>query len=319
MDVPLNTISDLCDSFLVPFKPLLADESITDIWRNGNGKTFVAAGGRKRQVECLIEEEMLVVAIRQIGRLVSKAEISRKQPILDARLLDGSRINAVLFPLSQPGSQMSIRKFRMQYFTLERLVSMGSVHPDAAELLKDAVWGRKSILICGATGSGKTTMLNALVDMIDPEERLCIVEDTAELQVNRLENVVRLEERKEQPGVRAVSLRELVKATLRQAPDRIVLGEVRDGAAFDLVTAMTTGHDGTISTIHANTAAEALDRLVTLCQMADVNLGREVIERLIGHSLHFVVHMDRTRRLNEVLAVEGVAAGQFKTRRAWPL
>lgn len=311
----LDQVAELCGHFLEPFKPLLDDVQITDIWRNGNGTVHVAASGVKRPVDIRIDEGKLRVAIQAIGRMVCNAEISRNQPILDARLPDGSRINAVLFPLSQPGSTLSIRKFRMKHFSLDKLVEVGALEWVAANVLQAAVRRRESILVSGATGSGKTTVQNALVDLIDPLERVCIVEDTSELQAGLLTNVVRLKERKEQQGVRAVTMRELVRATLRQAPDRVIVGEVRGGEAFELITAMSTGHDGTLSTIHANSAGEALDRLVTCCQMADVKLSQDVIERLIARSLRWVVHMNRNRRVSEIIALDGaVKDGCFQTK-----
>lgn len=312
MPISIETVSELCRDFLEPLLPLLDDPEITDIHRNGNGTVFVKRQGLRQQVDCAISEDKLEIACIQIAHLVCNAEISgRTHPILDGRLADGSRINVVMAPISQPGIQLSIRKFNMKRFTLDELERIGSVAPEAAAQLRYAVKCRESILISGATDSGKTTLLNALLDLIPEDERLCVVEDTVELQL-RSQNVVRLEERKEQPGVTPVTLRQLVRATLRQAPDRIILGEVRGGEAYELITALSTGHGGSVCTIHANSATDALERLVSCCAESGIPLAENAFKRRIAGCLHYVVHMNQQRCLVELVEVEGVDAGEFE-------
>lgn len=320
MPVTLETISDLCASFLQPFQPLLQDELVTDICRNGNGAVFVEDRHGKRHVpDCRISEDTLEIACQTVARLVTGAEFSRNHPLLEARLPDGSRISAILKPISLPGTQLTIRKFSMGRFPLTQLVEIGSVSSEAAMLLIKAMEKRESILISGIPGSGKSTLMNALLEMIDPLERLGIIESPAEVQIS-LPNVTRLEERKEQHGVTPITMRDLVRVCLRQNCDRIIVGEVRGPEAFDLLTAMSTGHEGSISTIHANSAYEALDRLLTYASMAGIGVPDTVLRRLIAGSLKHVVQMVKApggRRLSEMITIEGLEDGRFKTKQVY--
>ena len=313
--IAIQTVTDLCRHFLKPLLPVLDDAEITDIWRNGNGTVFVKTGGVKRQMNIQISEEMLEIACKQIGTLVGNAEFDRNHPVLDARLPDGSRVHAVWGSVSLPGIQLAIRKFQMDRFTLDELLRIGALEEWVYKWLLATVSARQSLLISGGTGSGKTTLMNALLEEVDETERLCIIEDPAELQVSLLD-VVRFEARREQAGVTPVTVRDLVRACLRQMPDRIIVGEVRGGEAFDLMTAMSTGHDGSIGTIHGNSAADALDRLAVYCAMSGVPVPDRAMRQLIASSLDYVVHMDRhSRCVSEIVIVkeELDEYGQFRT------
>jgi pilus assembly protein CpaF len=253
-----------------------------------------------------LTERSLQVAIRNIARVLGD-EVSPERPILDARLPDGSRVAAVLAPCSVTGTILAIRKFHGQVLTAEELVRLGTLPPEVLDRLRIAVQNRQNILISGGTGSGKTTLLNALAAFIPSEERILVIEETSEIQLNA-DNLVRLEARREQPGLPAVTIRDLLKASLRLRPDRILLGEVRTGEAFDLLQAMNTGHEGCLSTIHADSAGKTLARLTTCVLMSGIDLPYKALRGQIADALHVVIHLSRSkgrRVVTEVLAVRG--------------
>ena len=219
-------------------------------------------------------------------------EIGEDRPLLDARLPDGSRVAAAFPPCSVGGAAMTIRKFQRHLFTLDELVRVGMVTKEIWMLLKDAILDQKNILISGGTGSGKTTLLNALVALIPPCERLVVIEDTAELQIGQ-PNRLRLEARRSLGEAPAVTIRELLRATLRHRPDRIIVGEVRGAEAFDLLQALNTGHGGSLTTIHANSVALAVNRLTTCAQMAQMGMPYQATRLQIADSIHLVVHVAR--------------------------
>src|SRR3954454_1188574 len=278
---------------LGPLEPLLADPSVDEVMVNGPDEVWVERRGRvERAPAAFASETELMHAIERVlaplGRRVDEAS-----PMCDARLPDGSRVNVIVPPLAVDGACMTIRRFRPQGFGLEDLVANGTLPLLVASFLGDCVRARASILISGGTGSGKTTTMNALSGAIPDGERIVTVEDAAELAL-RQEHVVRLEARP--PNVEGrgeVTIRALVRNALRMRPDRIVVGEVRGGEALDMLSALTTGHEGSLTTVHATSAGEALRRIETLALMADVGLPHEVIRDQIGAAIELVVHQRR--------------------------
>jgi pilus assembly protein CpaF len=235
-------------------------------------------------------------------------DVSEERPLLDARLPDGSRVAAAFPPCSIGGTALTIRKFQRHLFTLDELVRVGTIPDRLAVSLRVAVEQRKNILISGGTGSSKTTLLNALAGIIAQEDRLVVIEDTAELQIDQ-PNCLRLETRREQGDVAGVPIRDLLRATLRHRPDRIIVGEVRGAEAMDLLQALNTGHAGTLTTIHANSAALALNRLTNCVLMSDVALPFAAIRSEIADSIHLIVQIGRQRdggrAVTEILEVLG--------------
>ena len=246
--------------FLRPIAHLIEDPTITEIMVNGSGRIFVERAGQLELVPGVtVREHNLRVAVRNLARALGD-DVSDEQPLLDSRLPDGSRVAAALPPVSLGGTTLTIRKFQAQTFTAEQLVRLGTLTPQQLAVLRQAIEVRANILISGGTGTGKTTLLNALTAFLPAHDRLVLIEDTAELQLDT-PNLVRFEARREQAGLPAITIRDLLRATLRHRPDRILVGEVRGGEAFDLLQAFNTGHSGTLSTIHANSADQALRRV----------------------------------------------------------
>ena len=293
--------------FLRPIEHLILDETISEVMVNGNGRIFVERWGVLEEIVGLsIKEEVLQIAVKNIARRLGD-EIGGGRPILDSRLPDGSRVAAIFPPCSIGGTTLSIRKFASKLFSVDELERIGTLNADVSSLLRSAIASRKNILISGGTSTGKTTLLNALASLIDPADRLAVIEDTAELHLTQ-PNVVRLEARREVPGTPAVSMRDLLKATLRLRPDRILLGEVRGAEAFDLWQALNTGHSGTLATIHANSATQSLSRLATCVLQSDVQLPFHAIQSGIADSINLLVHIERRagkRIVGELLEVGG--------------
>jgi pilus assembly protein CpaF len=283
---------DLILPFLRPIEPLIRDGDISEIMVNGSGRIFVERHGELLAIpDTTIAEKSLQVAVRNIARTLGE-EINDEVPLLDARLPDGSRVAAAIPPCSRRGTTLTIRKFQSRRFTPGELVRIGTVPQHVMNHLKDAVEQRRNILISGGSGSGKTTMLNALASFIDPKERVVLIEDTSEIQIS-LENLVEFEARRERPGQRAVTIRDLLRATLRHRPDRIVLGEVRGGEAFDLLQALNTGHSGTLSTIHANSAEQAVTRFISCVLQSGIELPYRAIRSNIGDVVQLLLHIER--------------------------
>ena len=278
--------------FLRPIEHLILDTEISEIMVNGSGRVFVERHGDLEEIaDVRLTEKNLQVAVRNIARSLGD-EINEAQPLLDSRLPDGSRVAAVIPPCSIGGTTLTIRKFHSQRFTAEELVRIGSLTPALLDQLRSAIECRQNILISGGTGTGKTTLLNALANFIGNRERIVVIEDTAEIQLEK-PNLVRFEARREQAGIRAVTIRDLVRATLRHRPDRIVLGEVRGGEAFDLLQALNTGHSGTLSTIHANSAQQAIARLTSCVLQAGVDLPYAAIRANIADAIQLLLHIER--------------------------
>jgi pilus assembly protein CpaF len=291
--------------FLRPIEGLIRDPEISDIMVNGSSGVFIERFGQLQEVPVTISEKSLQVAVRNIARALGD-EISDEKPLLDSRLPDGSRVAAVFAPCAVTGTVLSIRKFHTSRYTAEELARIGTLTPELLAVLRRAVETQKNLLISGGTGTGKTTLLNALAEFIAPEERIIVIEDTSELQINK-RNLIRLEARREQPGVPAVTMGDLLKTTLRLRPDRILLGEVRRGEAFDLLQALNTGHSGTLSTIHANSAGQAIARFTTCVLQSGVELPYKAIRSNIAEALDLLVHIERRqgkRFVTQVLAIK---------------
>jgi pilus assembly protein CpaF len=231
--------------------------------------------------------------------------VSEEQPILDARLPDGSRVAAVFPPCSVAGTTLTIRKFQTRFFTAEELVRIGTMTPEVLSTLREAIGAGQNVLISGGTSTGKTTILNALATFLPADERIVVVEDTAELNLEHA-NLVRFEARREQPQSPAVTIRDLLRATLRHRPDRIIVGEVRGGEAFDLLQALNTGHAGSLSTIHANSAPQALARLASCALQGGIDLPYQALRQQIADAIPFVLHLarqDRRRVVQELMRI----------------
>lgn len=293
--------------YIEPIADLVLAEDVSEIMVNPDGRVFVERMGRLQEVPgCVLAADMLLVALENIARILGD-DISAEKPILDSRLADGSRVAAVVPPCSVGGPMLTIRKFTARAFTTEDLIRMGTLTEDLVELLASRIRARKNILLSGGTGTGKTTLLNILCDFIPDSDRIVIIEDTAEIQV-RKSNVGRLEARRGGNGVSAVTIGDLLKATLRHRPDRIIVGEVRGGEAFDLLQALNTGHSGTISTIHADSARRAVSRLMSCVLLSGVEIPPKAIKAQIAESFNLLVHIDRRegkRYVSHVLEVDG--------------
>jgi pilus assembly protein CpaF len=297
---------------LGPLQTLMEDESITDIMINGHENVFIERGGlvEKVEVNFVDENQVLEIAKRIAGRIGRRVDDS--VPLCDARLADGSRVNIVIPPIAIDGTSISIRKFKKQAIDFSQLVGFGAMSPEMAQLLMIASRCRLNILISGGTGSGKTTLLNALSQYIAEDERIVTIEDAAELRLQQ-PNLVRLETRTssiEQTG--AVTQRDLVINALRMRPDRIILGECRGAEAFEMLQAMNTGHDGSMSTLHANTPRDAIARVESMVMMANLNQPLEAIRRTIVSAVQLVVQVNRLRdgsrkitSISEIVGLEG--------------
>ncbi len=288
-------VDELMDEVLGlgPLEPLLADPSINDILVNGASDVFVERYGVLERAPTRFRDEKHLLRI--IDKIVSRMgrRIDEGTPWVDARLEDGSRVNAIIRPCAIDGPSVSIRKFAAQPYTMDRLVESGSLSDSAAGLLRALVNARMNVLISGGTGSGKTTMLNAMSSYIEERERIVTIEDAAELQLQQ-EHVVRLETRPPNPsGGGAVVQRDLVRNALRMRPDRIIVGEVRGSEAFDMLQAMNTGHDGSMTTIHANTARDALGRVEQMVTMMGADIPMSSIRAQVSSAIHFVVQLSR--------------------------
>ncbi len=295
---------------LGPLEPLLADHSISDILVNGAGIVFVERGGKLEQTDIRFKDDNHLLNI--IDRIVSRVgrRIDESSPMVDARLKDGSRVNAIIPPLAIDGPSLSIRRFAVDRLSLDDLIQYGSVAPVMKEVLQGIVKAELNVLISGGTGSGKTTLLNVFSGFIPAEERVVTIEDSAELQLQQ-PHVVRLETRPPNiEGKGEVTQRDLVRNSLRMRPDRIIIGEVRASEALDMLQAMNTGHDGSLTTVHANTARDALTRLENMVSMAGLNLPVKSMRAQIASAIHVVVQLERMedgkRRLVSVQEIQGM-------------
>ena len=305
-------VEELLDEVLGlgPLEPLLADPTINDILVNGHGNVYVERFGVLERMPARFRDERHLLRI--VDKIVSRIgrRVDESQPWVDARLEDGSRVNAIIRPCAIDGPSISIRKFSRTPLTMQKLVDSDALSERAAALLRGIVEARLNVLISGGTGSGKTTMLNAMSSFIDHRERIVTIEDAAELQLQQA-HVVRLETRPPSPsGSGAVSQRDLVRNALRMRPDRIIVGEVRGAETFDMLQAMNTGHDGSMTTVHANTARDALGRIEQMVTMMGIDFPLSAIRSQVASGLHFVVQLSRLadgrRRVMSVSEITGL-------------
>ncbi len=307
----------LAESFgLGPLEPYMNDPDVTDILVNGPQEVFVERSGLLQETNTVFANDEHLLQI--IGRVVARVgrRIDEQSPMVDARLPDGSRINAIIPPLALNGPVLSIRRFRQDTLTWQNLLGYGSLCEEMVTFLRAAVEGRLNIMVSGGAGAGKTTLLNNLSRFIPLDERIVTIEDSAELQLQR-KHVVSLETRPTNPeGEGEVTQRELVRNSLRMRPDRILLGEVRGGESLDMLQAMNTGHEGSLTTIHANGADDALSRLEVMVSMAGFDLPVNVVRRYITSAITLVVHLARlkggVRRVMRVSEIVGLKEGEYQ-------
>ncbi len=293
-----------------PLERFLADDTVTEVMVNGFDRIFVEREGKIEPTDAsFVDDDHLQ---RIIDKIVSRVgrRVDERSPMVDARLPDGSRVNAIIPPLSLGGPTLTIRKFARDPYTIENLIDFGSLTPKAAHFLQSCVEGKLNVLISGGTGTGKTTLLNALSASIPNDERIITIEDAAELQLQQ-GHVIRLESRPSNiEGEGEVRIRELVRNALRMRPDRIVVGEVRGAETLDMLQAMNTGHEGSLTTIHANSPRDALNRLETLVLMSGLEMPLHAIREQISSALDLVVHISRlvdgSRRISQVTEVLGM-------------
>jgi pilus assembly protein CpaF len=280
---------------LGPLERLMQDPAVDEVMVNGHGTIWVEREGRveRTAVEFGSEEELMNVIERILGPLGRR--VDEASPLVDARLPDGSRVNCVIPPLSLDGPLLTIRRFRRHGFSLEDLVANSTLTPELADFLGQTVRARANIVVSGGTGSGKTTLLNVLSSLVADGERIITIEDAAELRLQQ-DHVLRLESRPPSlEGEGEITIRRLVRNALRMRPDRIIVGEVRGGEALDMLQALNSGHDGSMTTVHSNTATDALRRIETLALMADVALPHAAVRQQLASALDIVVHLERKR------------------------
>ena len=296
-------------------QPLVDDPSITEIMINGPHNVFVEQNGRlyKKDVSFGTNEKLENVILNIVSKV--NRTVNEANPIVDARLLDGSRVNVVLPPIALDGPTVTIRKFPEDPMTMEKLIAYGSITPEVAELLERMVRAKYNIFISGGTGSGKTTFLNALSNYIPKDERVITIEDSAELQIKGVANLVRMETRNaNMEGKGEVTIRDLIRSSLRMRPERIVVGEVRGGEALDMLQAMNTGHDGSLSTGHSNSTKDMLSRLETMV-ISGNNIHIDAIRQQIASAIDIIIQLsrlrDKSRRTLEITEVVDYVDGKF--------
>lgn len=281
------------DYFLGPIREFLYDETVTEVMVNGPGEIYIERSGRLYKTAArFLSEDALLSAVHNIAQYVGR-EIDEERPILDARLPDGSRVHAIIPPSSRGGTCLSIRKFKRDILALEDLVRLGGLSAAALEFLQIAVRLRKNVVVAGGTGTGKTTFLNALSTAIPADERVVVIEDSSELSLAQDHCVYLEAQQGDVDGRKAVSIRQLFRASLRMRPDRIIVGEVRGGEALDMVQSMISGHSGSMTTVHATSPRDALVRLETLSLMSDVELPVYVARAQVASAINLVVQLTR--------------------------
>lgn len=295
---------------------IMNDDTITEVMINGAENVFIEQNGRLFKMDKQFESQRRLEDV--IQRIVGLAgrEVNQANPICDTRLPDGSRVNVVLPPIALCGPTLTIRKFSKTPMTIEKLIAYGSITQDIADKLELLVKAKYNIFICGGTGSGKTTFLNALSNYIPKDERVITIEDSAELQIVGVENLVSLETRNANAsGAGQITIRDLIKSSLRMRPERIVVGEVRGGEALDMLQAMNTGHDGSLSTGHANSTQDMLSRLETMVLQGAPGLPLEAIRQQIASAVDIIIHLsrlrDKSRKTMEITEVVGFENGQI--------
>lgn len=295
---------------------IMTDDSITEVMINGPDNIFIEQNGRLKKLDKTFESQRKLEDI--IQRIVGMAgrEVNQANPIVDTRLPDGSRVNVVLPPIALCGPTMTVRKFSKTPMTIEKLIEYGSITREIADKLELLVKAKYNIFVCGGTGSGKTTFLNALSNYIPKDERVITIEDSAELQITSIDNLVSLETRNaNSSGAGEITIRDLIKSSLRMRPERIVVGEVRGGEALDMLQAMNTGHDGSLSTGHANSTVDMLSRLETMVLQGAAGLPLEAIKQQIASAVDIIIHLsrlrDKSRKTMEITEVLGYENGEI--------
>lgn len=316
--IPRQVFEETLLFFFAPIREFLEDPRVSDIMINGPSQIYVERGGKLELTSARFEtREALIAAIRNAAQFVGK-HVDEERPILEGRLPDGSRIEAVLPPAAPDGPCVSIRRFFKETLTVERLVSLGAMSEDVATSLHACVAAKLNVLVAGGTGSGKTSMLNALSSFIPEDERVVVIEDARELQLQR-EHVCQLESRPPDPkGRGAVTIRDLFRASLRLRPDRIVVGEIRGGEALDLIQAMTSGHGGCMATLHATYPRDTMTRLETMAMMSDLDLPLPALRAQLASAVNLIVQVSRlqdgSRKVTHVSEVRGydAASGNYE-------
>ncbi|HUG20287.1 MAG TPA: ATPase, T2SS/T4P/T4SS family [Planctomycetaceae bacterium] len=308
------------DFFLSPVREHLLDDSVTEIMVNGYDEVYVERHGKLYETDSRFpSEDALQTAVHNVAQYVGR-EIDEDRPILDARLPDGSRVHAVIPPSARRGTYLTIRKFKRDILGLDDYLRLGSLSPAAAEFLDICVKLRKNMVISGGTGTGKTTLLNAVSRCIPEEERLVVIEDSSELKLGQKHTLYLEAQQADSMGRGQLTIRQLFRASLRMRPDRIIVGEVRGGEALDMVQSMISGHSGSMTTVHANSAYDALIRLETLSLMSDVQLPIYVARAQVASAIHLVVQITRftedgSRRITKITEVPELDKdGQFQFR-----
>lgn len=296
---------------------IMADDAITEVMINGPDDIFIEKSGKLQKLDQSFESERRLEDIIQKIVGLAGREVNQANPIVDTRLPDGSRVNVVLPPISRTGAIVTIRKFSKTPMTVEQLIKYGSITQDIADILEKLIKAKYNVFICGGTGSGKTTFLNALSNYIPKGERIITIEDSAELQITGVENLVSLETRNSNStGVGQISIRDLIKSSLRMRPERIIVGEVRGAEALDMLQAMNTGHDGSLSTGHANSTKDMLSRLETMVLQGAEGLPLEAVRQQIASAIDVIIHLsrlrDHSRKTMEITEVIGYENGEIK-------
>ncbi len=294
---------------------MLEDDSVTEIMINGTENIFIERNGHIERLDKMFENEQKLSDIAQKIAALSNKIVNASVPIVDTRLSDGSRVSIVLPPIALNGPVITIRKFFEIPLTIEKLIEIGSITTEAADFLEKAVKAKYNLFISGATGSGKTTFLNVLSNFIPKDERVITIEDSAELQLKNVDNLVRLEARNANvEGKNAVSIRDLIRASLRMRPDRIIVGEVRGEETLDMIQAMSTGHDGSLSTGHGNSPADMMARLETMVLMG-MDMPVSAVRQQISAAIDIIVHLgrlrDKTRRVLKIVEIKGLSKGEI--------
>lgn len=313
----MNNDTSFLVLFLAPVKDFLADDKVSEILINGPNQIYIERGGKLQETEAKFASEAQLKAAVNIAKSVER-QLDEAHPDLDARLPDGSRVHATIPPVSRCGTIISIRKFKKEMLTMEKLEGFGSVPHEGVMLLNAIVKLRKNTIVSGGTSSGKTSVLNALSGLIPDKDRILVLEDASELQLQQ-KHCVYFETRKpDKNGQGEFSIRDLVIASLRLRPDRLVIGEIRGGEALDLLQAMNTGHSGSMSTIHANTSLDALSRMETCAIMSGVELPLSAIRMQVASAINCVVHTmrlpDGSRKIVEIAEVLPLENGEYRMR-----
>ncbi|MBI5537787.1 MAG: CpaF family protein [Deltaproteobacteria bacterium] len=318
--IPREVYEQTLLQFLAPVRRFLDDPAVSEIMINGPSTIFIERRGKVEATDARFDhQEALMTALRNIAQFAGK-HVDEFKPILEARLPDGSRVEAVLPPAAPDGPYVSIRRFFRETLTVQRLVDFGALTPDAAAALQAFVIAKFNVIIAGGTGSGKTSMLNALSSFIPDDERVIVIEDSKEVQLQR-QHVVQLEARPPDPkGRGAVSIRDLFRATLRMRPDRLVVGEIRGGEALDIVQAMTSGHGGCMSTLHSTYPRDTLSRLETMAMMSDIDMPLLPMRIQIASGVNLIVQVSRlqdgSRKMTHITEVLGfdTEKGEYKVQ-----